>query len=790
MIYVVNKQDKIVGMFKNNNAASTPFYNDIHNTKIADSDSKIWSETLEFEAPYGHDSTELLDEGIQLLKQDSTGKWKMFTIYQVEDEINDITHTKKVYAINSCIWDLNHTKIDEKTWIAANSRDVFPYIFQRSGWTLENFNDFFSGGTKSFEIAEGKAQAALDEATKAFEVEVEAYVVIQDGNVLDKRVQLVDRLGNETGQRFEYRHNLKGAIRRKSNDEFYTKLFVYGGTNSKGERVSIQSANKVKVQGTTSTYEYVPYLLDEDANDKFNDGRKYLEGYIVNEDIKKPEGLLTWGKTQLQYYNHPHYEYEIDVAVLGHRPDIGDTIAVIDHEMQPALTVSARVLETNYSESNPNDDSVVLGEYKTINAITPNLIWELKALANQALQRAEEKYYRVEIYTPNGLDFELEDETKQVIVRVYDGTTLITDSIPANAYIWQKIDKDGLRDTEWEERYKGKGNVITVGIECADSTIRCLVEGEVSIPIVFTQEADFQFFCKLQNEPLGMSDFNYRVAQYAQVDPINQHIYWTQLYSGSLLTADEIAKGESFSITRTDMTGAILDRMVCKWGGHGSHFGIENKDGKLWIYTSYRDMSASSKTYYVVKFPYQPGKFLKFEDNSVIKISEKTYPISPRINVDIKNGYVLMVINSADETQYLVMRKSTFDTGKFDYLYGLDASYFGVTANQTYQSSALDFPYIYTTFGGADGTITNGDYPVMYCIDIRTFSVVYKINYDFTHDIRPSDDHHEVETIGFYYDGDTKYIIQGFAFTHDNEEYSRKNNMLYRAIERKREDAV
>lgn len=788
LIYVINKQDQIIGIFKNNNAASSPFYNDIHNKKIADSDGKIWAETFEFEAPYGHLSTELLDEGIQLMKQDSSRKWKLFTIYQIEDVLNVVTHNKKVYAINSCIWDLNHTKIDEKTWAAANSRDVFPYIFQRSGWTLENFNEFYSGGTKSFSISEGKAQAALDEATKAFEVEVEAYVIVENGKIIDKRVRLVDQLGRETGQRFEYKHNLKGATRKKANDEFYTKLFVYGGTNAKGERVSIQSVNKVKVPGT-SNYEYVPYLIDEDANDKYNSGRKYLEGYIVNEDIKKPEGLLTWGKSQLKYYNHPHFEYEVDVALLDERPDIGDTIAIVDNEMQPPMTVSARVLETNYSESNPDEDSVVLGEFNTINAITPNEIWKLQALANQALQKAEEKVYRVEVYTPDGLDFELEDEVKQVIVRVYDGTTLITDSIPPSAYIWQKIDKDGLHDIEWEEKYKGKGNVITVGIECADCTIRCIVEDQVSTPIVFTQEADFQFFCKLQNEPLGMSDFNYRVAQYAQIDSIDKNIYWSQIYSGSLLTADEIKKGESFSITRTDFTGAIKDRMVCKWGGHGSHFGIENRDDRLWIYTSYRDVESSGKPYYIVKFPYQAGKFLKWGDSSIIKISSKTYPTVPRINVDIKNGYVLMVINSAEKTQYLVMKKASFDEGKFDYLYGLNASFFGITSNQTYQSSALDFPYLYTTFGGTDGTITNGDWPVMYCIDIRSASIVYKINYDFTHKIKPSDEHHEPETIGFYYDGDTKYIIQGFAFTHDNEEYTRRNNMLYRAIERKRDDS-
>lgn len=791
MIYIVNKEDKIVGFLKNNDSVASPFFDDIHNNKIAENGEKIYSETLELSVPYGYPSTELLDEGMQLLKRDTTGRWKLFTIYQVEDSINGITHTKRIYAINSLIWDMNHRYIEERSWTAANSRDVFLYIFQRVGWSLDNFNEFYSGGTKSFSLSNGKRQQALDEATKEFAVEVEAYVVIRDGNVLDKRVLLTDKLGEVTGQRFEYRHNLKGATRKKSNDEFYTKLYVFGGTNDKGERVSIANANKVKVKGTKGSeteYEYLPFLLDDEANDKYNEGRQYLEGYIVNEDIKKPEGLYHWGKEQFKYYNHPHYDYEIDVALLGTRPDIGDTVAVVDHEMVPPLTISARVLETNYSESNKNSDSVVLGEFVTINTITPNLIWQLQALANQALQKAEEKFYRMEIYTPDGSDFENQDDLKQIIVRVYDGMTMITESIPPQSFIWQKIDSDGLHDKKWEKKYEGKGSVITVGIETADSTIRCLVDGEATMPIVFTKEEDFEFFCKLQNEPLGLTDFNYRVAQYAQVEPVKKRIFWSQVYSGEKLTAFEKAAGESFSLTRTDFTGKIIDRMWCKLGGHGSHFGIELIGDDTWIYTSYtQPIDANSRMYHIVKFKYEPNKVITLTDT--IKIVDDIRTNVQRINMDNKNGWMLTSEFSTDKAIFNISKKSLLDKKSDNPSYIVSASYFGVTPRQTYQSACLDFPYLYVTYGGANGTITNGDYPVMYCVDVRTNSIVYKIDYTFNHAIKPNDELHEPETISYYYDTDgTKWLIQGFAFSHENDEYTRKNNMLYRARERKRVD--
>lgn len=64
-------------------------------------------------------------------------------------------------------------------------------------------------------------------------------------------------------------------------------------------------------------------------------------------------------------------------------------------------------------------------------------------------------------------------------------------------------------------------------------------------------------------------------------------------------------------------------------------------------------------------------------------------------------------------------------------------------------------------------------------------SLVYKINYTFTEGtITPEDEHHEAETVNYYYDKDgTKWILQGFAFSHEVEEWKRRNNVLYRAKE-------
>lgn len=780
MIYILDSQDVILGILDNRSKSSCTFSNDVRTHKIADDTGKIWSETLTLEVPYGYAETELLDNGMQLLIGDDNSKWKLFTIYNTEDSINGISHVKKIEAINSCIWKMYHTYLEERTWSAANSQDIFSYIFQRSGWILDDFNDFFNGGLKSYTVSEGNSQAALDAATKEFDVEIDAYVTIKNGHVVEKRILLTDTLGTKTGQRFEYRKNLVGATRTRTNLEFFTKLYVFGGQNAKGKRASIVSVNKQKVPGT-NRYEYQPYILDDEANDTYNDGNAYLEGYIVNEDIVKPEGLLTWGKRQMEIYNHPKYNYSVDVALLGTRPAIGDTIAVVDFEMSPPLTISARVLETNYSESDPRNDSVVLGEYVTINAVTPNEVWKLQALASQALQASQgSKTWKVELFTPEGLDFTTDTEKKQIIVRVFEGNENITSKIPKEGFVWEMLDVDGAHVEEWELEKIGAGNIITVGHEVSGYTIRCSVNDETTKPAIFAEEKDFSFFCRLQNEPNeGDNDFNYRVAQYAQVDPDRKEIYWTQIYSGSALTAAEIAAGESYSITRTTLDGTILDRMICKNGGHGSHFGIKYENGKMYIYIIFKDIS-SNKPYFV-KFPYTPGKILKWGDPTIKII----YQTTTRVNYDVANGYYLISSGTENNAVFKIVDSDTLNAGKYKVLYTVKASDFGVNKGQTYQSAALDFPYLYVTYGGVDGDISNGDFPVMWCIDVRSRSVMYKINYTFTAGtIIPEDEHHEAETISFYYDENgVKWLIQGFAFSHEVDDWKRRNNVLYRVRE-------
>ncbi|MED3650603.1 phage tail spike protein [Heyndrickxia sporothermodurans] len=754
------------------NGKGCKFYNDLRSTKIADDQGKIWVDTLDISVPYGYRETDYMTFGYHLLKQADDGFFYCYRIGEPEDDVVGPTHVKRVHAINLLAWDLTHKIVPAKTFKAANSQDAFEYILQQTGWEIGD-NDFF-GGVKTLEFNAGQnAQYWLDNLTSQFSVEIRAHVQVHNGKVIRKLVDIVEELGESEGRRLEYSHDLIGLTRKGSDQEMYTKLYVYGGTNSKGQIVSIASVNNGR-----------EYILDEDANDIYNNGGDYLEGYIVNDQILNPSGLLDWGKTQFKKFNHPKFNYTVDVAYLGYTPNLGDHIQVVDFSMQPELTIAARVIQLDESEANPTNNKVILGEFIEIVAVTPAIIWELRAKAAQAAQEAAQaKSYKIDYSTPDGTDFADSNE-KRIIIRVYEGREDITAKIPESNFVWQKINTDGSHDTNWEKRYLNAGNVIYVGNEVVGSTIRCQINDEISDPIIFATEEDAAYFLTFPMNANGIDGVNRRVVQYAQIDHPRNHVYYSQVYGGKTHRPPDYQTTESFELSRCTIDGTYMDSMLCLHGGHGSHFGIEYVNNKLWIWSLYRN--PSNLIYHVVKFPYQPGKIIDWGDSSIVDMLSFS-TTGYRVNLDVRNGYVLFV-NGIKDPAFYVCKKSDVEKKVYKPIYtarGSDINYFGV--EQTYQSACLDFPYVYMTSGSAD---IDDDQKCLYCFDIRSKSLVYRIVYTFDKGtIEPIGAYRECETISYYYDSNgKKWLIQGFGFSNENVEESQKTNQLFRINEHKRGD--
>ncbi|MFX3618749.1 MAG: phage tail spike protein, partial [Sporolactobacillus sp.] len=350
-----------------------PFYDDLRTVQIADDSGKLWNDTLQISVPYGYPQTEMMMEGYHLLKLGNDGLWYCFRINDVTDALSGSVHVKQVQALNLCIWDLAHTQVEPATLSNCTSQQAYEHCLEKSDWIIHT--NTYTGGSKTGETFNrgDSAQTALQQLNTDFSSEIRAYVVVSNGQVIAKYIDITDRLGEDTGRRIEYRRNMLDITRQMVDDQLFTKLYVYGGTPSGADSpISIASANNGS-----------DFITDDEANDQYNGGGKYLEGYTSNESIDNAYGLLTWGQSQLALYNHPKYNYTVSVAALDWNPNLGDGVDVIDFDMQPELALSARAIQLQESESNTQNNQVIIGEFIEIKVVTPSDIESLQKQADQ-----------------------------------------------------------------------------------------------------------------------------------------------------------------------------------------------------------------------------------------------------------------------------------------------------------------------------------------------------------------------------------------------------------------------
>lgn len=446
MYYILDKNKNICGILSNDTALSGAFYDDLRTVKLVESDGKIFSDELTISVPYESDETELINEGYFFLKE-YDGKYYLFRIYAVTDTLDESgQRIKKADCFNACIWDMYHRILTAKTFKSIVSTDIFEYILQNTGWRIDR-NDF-AGALNDITINDGEtAQSVFNTYVKEFGAEIDAYVTVRNGQIFEQIIDIYEEISVNNGLRLEYRQDIQGITRTIDNTNFYTKLFVSGK-----DGVTFASINDGR-----------NYIVDDDANDLYNNGDAYLEGYITNDSIANKNGLLSWAQSQFSKYNKPAISYDVTIANLATTAALGETVRVIDFEMNKPITVDARVIEKQESEANPENNKIIIGEYVEVKNNLPLEVQELRDLANQALKTADNSVYRVEILATNGTTIKNGKGTTDLLARVYKDNILVHGTL--DQYVWEKIAPDGTHVEEWENAHIGTGERVTVSTE-------------------------------------------------------------------------------------------------------------------------------------------------------------------------------------------------------------------------------------------------------------------------------------------------------------------------------------
>ncbi|HAB7110476.1 TPA_asm: hypothetical protein GYW05_14300 [Listeria monocytogenes] len=372
MILILDQEKNVVRSVSVESPQGMVFYNDTHTEKVVDFDS-----TFEFDVPIDDsDDSKYFQAGNYVLLQDLDDDSILFKMTEPQDVRDDSSSTpyKHIFAENVFIYDLNNVIVRDRTFTDTTIEPVLNYILAGSGWAVDDVENVglvdgveFSGYTT--------AQEALHQVCEAFDCEVKFYVKTYQGRIVDYRCKVAAEFGENEGVRIENGTGIKGITRKQVITDVKTALIPLGATQDDGNPLTISSVNNG-----------LDYVFDDDANDLYNpSGNGYLMTVATNEKITNANALKDWGKAELKKINSPKYQYEVDVLMLeqvygfeAHRIRKGSHVRVVDHEMNPPVTVDARVIELNISYSDMAKSTCVIGDFIEVNSATPAIINQLR----------------------------------------------------------------------------------------------------------------------------------------------------------------------------------------------------------------------------------------------------------------------------------------------------------------------------------------------------------------------------------------------------------------------------
>jgi hypothetical protein len=246
-----------------------------------------------------------------------------------------------------------------------------------------------------------------------------------------------------------------------------------------------------------------------------------------------------------------------------------------------------------------------------------------------------------------------------------------------------------------------------------------------------TKDANFDFTSVQPVFHVILNPARASVLQGISIDETTNEIYTSQVatvpgYSGST---------ESFSVSRLNQYGVLLDQMVLAYGGHGVTFGIERINNTVYIWTNYNitDVNGITIGYKLVRIPYQPGLTVTQDDVSIETYNTFNNNAYTVVVNDNKNKLIAFRYTNSQSKQFIELRNiedvkaginNVLGTitipADLEYLQGMtldDKDFYwrtGDTNNATYQDEIVLFSFtdglVKKRIGCSFGKNTNGVY--------------------------------------------------------------------------------
>lgn len=496
MWYILDPFYRTVGFLSNSIPAGLSFLNHRKRETLLNGYS-----TMSFDIFNGDDRIDLLEnEGFILIPGKTRNQHDLYRIKNIQE-----SHGNKSYTTISCetsaTSDLLGSRIRPVKYDAQNLSKIAKALLANSGWELDAY---FLDSLMSIEFNEYPTVLdAIQQLAVLSKAEIEFKVYFNGTDIERKVVNFHEKRGSDNGVTFEYDYNLINVVREIDTSEMITAVIGIGKEDKNGTKISLANAtvNPKDPYGIIGDM-----VVDNDAlSEWFFDGR-HREGIFSDPNAITPNELYYNTLEELKAKNKPRITYTVDVLSLEEisgyshlSVKIGDTVIVKDRTFKKELFLSARVLEKESSETDPDKGMVVLGEYVLLNVKPIAMVQKLQdkinlrqdewnaaaAKAAEALLAAQDAQknvqYKIEILSTNGDVFRNGIVNTTVFAKVYKGNQEITKDLTPSNFVWSKINRDGTEDIPWKNAHAGIGDRFLVTSE--DVIKKCTFKCDLDIII-------------------------------------------------------------------------------------------------------------------------------------------------------------------------------------------------------------------------------------------------------------------------------------------------------------------
>lgn len=334
--------------------------------------------TLEMEINGDIPESEFVIEENYIVFQDLLGDWQMYIIREVEEE-----HGEEFIKVITCEY-CSQELVDEIcnyqiTGTTYTPSQLLTSLLTGTRWEVGQVDTVTTHPAVGETINKSVLEALYILADE-YSLSVKFRLVISGNTITHRYVDLKAVVGRDIGKRFEYSKDIQTIKRTVDTTQIKTAIIPVGADADGGE-----TSNPINITSITWTTPTNPlnkpagqkYLENPSATAQWGykgtSGKRPRYYYYENSNCKTPTELINDAYNVLMELSTPKVNYVVDAvdlyAMTGDENFefesvlTGDLAVVIDHEFNPALTISAMVVGRKVDLLEPINTVIELGSF-------------------------------------------------------------------------------------------------------------------------------------------------------------------------------------------------------------------------------------------------------------------------------------------------------------------------------------------------------------------------------------------------------------------------------------------